>query len=160
MWYINWHKPHLWAEIIYIHSNHLNEEHMTDEARRSELSKTISDYLFSYFQWGSSGMAIDQEPKMRDLLVDVLEYQRLNHPRYGRYCALHRRTERGTSILSYPPLPVESFKRADICPFPQEQTIAEFHSSGTTEGVRSVHRFRDMGLLQRALIYTFTLYYT
>lgn len=131
---------------------------MVDEALRSELSKKISDYLFSYFQWGSSAMPIDQEPKMRDLLVDVLEYQRLNHPRYGRYCSLQRCTERGTSILSYPPLPVESFKRADICPFGQEQTVAEFRSSGTTEGVKSIHRFRDTGLLQRALIYTFTLY--
>ena len=64
---------------------------MVDEALRSELSKRISDYLFSYFQWGSSSMPIDQEPKMRDLLVDVLEYQRINHPRYGRYCSLQRR---------------------------------------------------------------------
>lgn len=130
---------------------------MADEALRSELFKKISDFLFSYFQWASSGAPAGLEPKMLGLSADVLEYQRLNHPLYGRYCALHGRAERGNSILDYPPLPVESFKRADICPFGADLTVAEFHSSGTTEGVRSIHRFRDAGLMQRAIFYAFTL---
>lgn len=131
---------------------------MVDEALRSALSKKIADYMFSYYQWGTSAITPGLEPKMHALLVDVLEYQRLNHALYGRYCALNGCTTRGASILDYPPMPVECFKRADICPFEVSQTVAEFRSSGTTEGVRSIHRFRDTGLMQRAIIYTFTMF--
>lgn len=126
------------------------------ETLRLELFKRISDYLFAHYRWMSMGSPSGLEPRPLGLVIDLLEYQRLHHPLYGRYCRLHGREERGTTILDYPPLPVESFKRADICPFDKSLVTAEFYSSGTTEGIRSIHKFRDPGLMQRSIVYTFT----
>lgn len=128
------------------------------EEQRLGLSSRIAKFLFDAYRWTSAGAPKALEPKMHGLGVDLLEYQRLNHPLYGKYCEIRGCCRRGVSILDYPPLPVESFKRADICPFDDFRTVAKFCSSGTTEGVRSVHRFRDLTLLQHALTYTFTMY--
>ena len=124
---------------------------------RIELYKRISDFLFAAFRWGCMDSPAGQEPKPTGLMIDLLEYQRLNHPLYGTYCSIQGRTERGSSLLDYPPLPVECFKRADLCPFAPEKCVAEFHSSGTTEGVRSIHKFCDPGLMQRSQIYAFSM---
>ncbi len=125
--------------------------------QRIDLFKRIADFLFASYRWGCMDCPTGLEPKPLGLIVDLLEYQRLNHPLYGKYCEIHGRTSRGTSLLDYPPLPVECFKKADICPFSKDLTVAEFYSSGTTEGIRSIHRFRDVGLMQRSLIYAFTM---
>ena len=132
----------------------IKELHM--ETRRFELLQRISDFMFSSFQWTTAHAPSSQAPQMQSLIVDILEYQRTHHPLYGRYCALHGRTTRGASLLDYPPLPVESFKRADLCPFDPTLDVAEFRSSGTTEGVKSIHRFRDLTLLQKSITYAFT----
>ena len=128
------------------------------EQSRSDLLRRISDYLFAAYRWSCMDSPTGLEPKPLGLIIDALEYQRLNHPLYGRYCEIHGRTSRGVSLLDYPPLPVEFFKRTDVCPFPQAQTLLEFHSSGTTSADRSVHRYRDLGMIQRAIFYTFTMY--
>ena len=126
------------------------------EDRRRDLLRRIGDFLFASYRWTSMDNDGVPEPKALGLNIDLLEYQRLYHPLYGKYCALHGRTSRGVSLLDYPPLPVECFKRADVCPFDVRRTVAEFRSSGTTEGTRSVHRFRDLGLYQRSMLYAFT----
>lgn len=123
---------------------------------RIDLFKQISDFLFAHYRWVSMGSPSGLEPRPINLAIDLLEYQRQYHPLYGRYCRLHGRETRGTTLLDYPPLPVESFKRADICPFDANLVTAEFYSSGTTEGVRSIHKFRDPGLMLRSIVYTFT----
>lgn len=128
------------------------------EKTRSELFGRIAAYMFSAYHWGCTHAPAAMEPKPMGLIADLLEYQRLYHPLYGRYCAIHGRTDRGKSLMDYPPLPVECFKRADICPFDEALTVAEFHSSGTTEGVQSIHRFRDLGLMQRSIFFSFILY--
>ena len=128
------------------------------EKDRSLLFDRIADYTFSAYRWICSKAPDTLKPKPLGLNIDLLEYQRLNHPLYHKYCTIHGRTQRGKSILDYPPLPVESFKRADLCPFDQDLIVAEFHSSGTTEKVKSIHKFRDLGLLQRAIFFTFTMY--
>ncbi len=125
---------------------------------RPQLYKRIADYIFEIYRWISSHGPKPFEPKAPGLFIDVLEYQRLNHPFYGKYCEINGRTERGSSIFDYPPLPVESFKRADLCPFGKREVVAEFYSSGTTEGVHSVHKFRDLGLLQRTNLLTYTMW--
>lgn len=131
---------------------------MSDTTQRSELHKKISDFMFAFFHWATHAGNASLEPKMHALAVDLLEYQRLNHPLYQKYCTLHGISSRRPSFLDYPPLPVESFKRADICPFPDDLTAAEFRSSGTTENIRSIHKFRDMSLLDSTLIYAFTMF--
>ncbi|MBR4986698.1 MAG: hypothetical protein IKY83_13275 [Proteobacteria bacterium] len=128
------------------------------EKMRSDLLRRIADYLFAAYRWACMDSPTGLEPKPLGLTIDMLEYQRCCHPVYARYCEMHGRTERGVSLLDYPPLPVEFFKRADVSPFSQVQTIAEFHSSGTTTGDRSIHRFRDVGLLHRAIFFAFTIY--
>ena len=130
---------------------------MIGEKMRTELFYRISDYMFEVYRWVSSNGPAPFEPKAPGLFVDVLEYQRLNHPMYAKYCEISGCTQRGKSIFDYPPLPVESFKRADLCPFEPDQVIAEFYSSGTTEQVRSIHKFRDMGLVQRANLFAFQM---
>ena len=130
----------------------------TMEKTRSELFDRIADYTFKTYQWVCSGAPTIVQPKSPHLNIDLLEYQRMNHPLYQRYCEIHGVTQRGKSILDYPPLPVESFKRKDLCPFDPSLTVAEFHSSGTTENTRSIHKFRDPGLMQRSLFFTFTMF--
>lgn len=125
---------------------------------RTQLYKRVADYMFAIYQWISGHGPMPFEPKAPGLFVDMLEYQRLNHPLYGKYCEINGCTKRGSSIFDYPPLPVEAFKRADICPFEADQVVAEFYSSGTTEGVHSVHKFRDIGLVQRTNLLTFSMW--
>ena len=127
------------------------------EKERSDLFDKIADYTFSAYRWVRSGAPKVLEPRSIGLNIDLLEYQRQNHPLYQRYCDIHGVTQRGKSILDYPPLPVESFKRKDLCPFDDILTVAEFHSSGTTEKSRSIHKFRDLGLMQRSIFFTFTM---
>lgn len=96
-------------------------------------------------------------PKPLGLSIDLLEYQRLNLPVYGAYCEIFGRNSRGTSLLDYPPIPVECFKCADMTSFVGERCVAEFHSPEDADGKRAVHRFCDTGLMQRSQIYAFTL---
>ncbi len=126
------------------------------EDLRMTLFKRISDFLFASYRWACMDSPTGLEPKPIGLTIDLLEYQRQNHPLYNKYCSLRGRNDRGTSLLDYPPLPVECFKHADVFPFPKERAVAEFYSSGTTEGVRSIHRFRDTSLMMRSNIYAFT----
>ncbi len=128
------------------------------ELIRSDLLRRISDYLFAAYRWACMDSPTGLEPKPLGLSIDLLEYQRLHHPLYAKYCEMNGRNSRGVSLLDYPPLPVECFKRADVCPFPPDLAIAEFRSSGTTSADRSIHKFRDTGLLQRAIFYTFTMF--
>ena len=126
--------------------------------KRTELFDQIATYLFSAYQWACTNTSPVFEPKSIKLAIELLEYQRLNHPVYRQYCEINGCTKRSHSILDYPPLPVEAFKRADLCPFDDNLTMAEFHSSGTTEGIYSIHKFRDLGLMQRSIFFSFILF--
>ncbi len=124
---------------------------------RMALFTRISDYLFASYRWGCMNSPGALAPKPLGLSIDLLEYQRLNQPAYGAYCEIYGRTERGTSILDYPPIPVECFKCADMASFPKETSIAEFHSAEDADGRKAIHRFCDKGMPQRSQIYAFTL---
>lgn len=127
------------------------------EDPRTTLYKRISDFLFASYRWGCMDSPAGLEPKPLGLTIDLLEHQRTRHPLYGKYCAMRGRNSRGTTLLDYPPLPVECFKRAEVFPYPIEQATAEFYSSGTTEGVRSVHRFKDTSLMTHSNLYAFAM---
>lgn len=123
---------------------------------RLALFKRISDYLFASYRWGCMNSPGVLAPKPLGLSIDLLEYQRLNQPNYAAYCEICGRTARGMSILDYPPIPVDCFQCADMSLFSKDSCIAEFHSRINDDG-QTIHRFCDLGLLQRSLIYAFTL---
>lgn len=139
---------------------------MTPEqtALRQDLITEIQQYLFGCFQWASSfddshghfNVLALQAPKSRGLEARLLQYQREVSPVYARYCDMCGVKGEGKSLLDWPPLPVEFFKRAQVCPFDPAESIATFYSSGTTADVRSTHRFKDTLLLQQTIIFTYT----
>lgn len=113
--------------------------------------------MFASFQWASGHGDAALKPRALGLNRELLAYQRAHHPLYQKYCALSEVPKDPKSILDYPPLPVESFKRADLNPFDASRIVAEFYSSGTTGSQRSSHKFRDLSLMQRAIFYQFSL---
>ena len=124
---------------------------------RASLWSEISAFMFGSYRWASERGSSSLRPKALDLCMDVLEYQRQNNPAYGRYCVQSGCTHRGVRLFDYPPLPVACFRREEVVGFCLLERVAEFHSSGTTEGVSSRHVFRDLGLMQRSILYHYSL---
>ncbi len=126
------------------------------EQNRSQLFKKISDYLFASYRWGCMGSPAGLEPKPLGLSIDLVEYQRTFHPFYSHLCEENGITERKTSLLDYPKVPLEAFERDDFCPFPAARTIMSFRTDESS--ARGMHRFRDPGLAQRSIVYAFTMF--
>lgn len=136
---------------------------MDDSIMRRQLVQEIGDYLFTCFQWASSfddghghmHVLSLRKPVFPGLENRILAYQRATNPVFARYCDAMGVSSESRGLLDWHPLPVECFKRSSVCPFPEEKTVAAFCSSGTTSESRSVHRFMDIGLLQRSIIYQY-----
>lgn len=130
------------------------------EQNRSQLFKQISDYLFASYRWGCMGSPAGIEPKPLGLSIDLVEYQRTFHPFYRQLCEENGITERKSSLLDYPRVPVQAFDCDAFCPFPPDRTIMAFRTNEKDNNNRGMHRFRDPGLAQRSLVYAFTMFMT
>ena len=137
---------------------------MENAETRLNLMHDIGNYLFACFQWASSfddahghfNVLSLQAPSSHGLETRLLRYQRETNPVYARYCDVSGVPNEGKSLLDWPPLPVECFKRAQVCPFDPAEAIKTFYSSGTTTDARSTHCFRSIELLQKTIIFTYT----
>lgn len=135
---------------------------MQYEDIRLHLWQEIADYLFKCFTWtslfddhGHFNVLALNRPALPGIEGRLLQYQRAVSPAYARYCEVSGVAGEGKKLLDWPPLPVECFKRADVSSVTPENACAEFYSSGTTTDARSVHRFRDTSMMQKAIIYQY-----
>ena len=130
---------------------------------RNDLLREIGDYLFTCFQWASSfddghghfNVLALKKPVFPGLEMRILQYQRATNPTFARYCEASHVPDEPKGLLDWVPLPVECFKRASVSPFPEENAVASFYSSGTTTDAKSIHRFLDLGLMQRSIIFQY-----
>ncbi len=136
---------------------------MDQKETRQKLWQDIADHLFQCFAWASSFdhghgrfdvLALNR-PKFPGIEGRLLQYQRETNPVYARYCDVCGVCGDGSHLMDWPPLPVECFKRSDVSAADAEHAQATFYSSGTTTDARSVHRFADVGLMQRSIIYQY-----
>lgn len=136
---------------------------MVNEETRRQLLREIGDYLFTCFQWASSfddghghfNVLALKKPVFPGLEARILAYQRETNPVFARYCNVAGVPDAPKGLLDWYPLPVECFKCASVCPFPEDRAVATFYSSGTTTNARSIHRFLDLGLMQRAIVFQY-----
>ncbi len=127
------------------------------EEERSSLIQRISKFCFSCFRAMSARHPAPTYPRLRPLALELLAYQRKYNAVFKKYSEHFAKNSNPNEIHDYAPLPTTAFKRAELFPFPPELSVAEFHSSGTTTESRSVHRFRDLKLMQESIFQFFSI---
>ncbi len=82
-----------------------------------------------------------------DLLLETHHFQRESNGPYAAYCATQAEPQDWTEI---PALPLSAFRHADIRCFSADQTVREFHTSGTTGEGYGTHAFATLDLYRAA----------
>ncbi|MEM9194434.1 MAG: hypothetical protein AAGF12_34975, partial [Myxococcota bacterium] len=81
------------------------------------------------------------------LLADLARFQRNEVAPYRRLLDARRV---GNDPASWPALPTDVFRFARVASFPEAEDRRVFRTSGTTQGQRGEHSFRDLSLYDRA----------
>jgi len=87
----------------------------------------------------------DERARLK-LLRAVAEMQSKAIPPYGRVYEARKRLDE-TAIAA---LPTDVFRHARVAVHPSSEDVRLFRTSGTTNGARGQHAFRDLGLYDRA----------
>lgn len=94
----------------------------------------------------------DRHEPFDALALDIFTFQYTHNAPYRAYCDQQRITpstiSRWTDI---PSVPTGAFKHLEIACFPVAETVAEFHTSGTTHQLAGKHRFKSLDLYDAAL---------
>lgn len=93
------------------------------------------------------------------LALALFEYQFQHNAVYQRYC---QQAGIAAPQLAHwreiPAVTTSAFKHVPLACFPQEQTTAVFHTSGTTQQRAGKHYFRDLRFYRAALVRSFKAY--
>ncbi len=92
-------------------------------------------------------IAGDSTEDFDGIVLAIHAFQRAAHPAYDRYCAAFPTV---TDWKSIPALPQQIFKQTDVRCFPAAETVATFHTSGTTGEGYGQHHFRSLELYHLA----------
>lgn len=87
----------------------------------------------------------DERARLK-LLHAIVEMQAKAIPTYGRLYESRRRFDENAVAA----LPTDVFRHARIAVHPPSEDVRLFRTSGTTNGARGLHAFRDLGLYDRA----------
>ncbi len=127
-------------------------------------------------------LIFNNSSSLRDIALQVFEYQFEHNPVYRRYCValddisvscdadlvsecesknikekiLNRVRD---DITSYPLLPIKAFKDAAVTAHPNQEPELVFKSSGTSDMQRSIHQVHDANLYDHSLLKGFQHFY-
>ncbi len=118
---------------------------MSAHPDQKELESGVAAYIRQSLETGYDA------DKFRQLACAIHDFQfRQNHP-YARYCHALGATDAVEDWREIPAVPQQAFKHADLRAFPKHETIATFHTSGTTGEGTGRHHFRSLSLYESAL---------
>ncbi|MEO6053672.1 MAG: hypothetical protein ABIP97_06650, partial [Chthoniobacterales bacterium] len=82
------------------------------------------------------------------LILDIFHFQRKTNTAYANYCGQFEEPEGWKDI---PAIPQSAFKYFPIRSFPENETIRNFRTSGTTGEGFGEHHFRNLALYEAAV---------
>ncbi len=97
----------------------------------------------------SAGKPFD-EAAFDALALAIHAFQRRANEPYAQYCASLATPERPAGWREVPAVPQQAFKHAELRAFPAEETVATFHTSGTTGEGPGRHHFASLALYEMA----------
>jgi len=92
------------------------------------------------------------DAQFNELALDVFAFQADNNHAYRAYCGQQQRTPATVQHWQeIPAVPTRSFKQLPLACFPLEESVAEFHTSGTTAARSGKHHFPTLELYEAAI---------
>ena len=118
---------------------------MSAPDEQAELELRVAEYI----RVASEGDF--EESRFDQLATAIHRFQfRANEP-YARYCRALEVSESIETWRQVPAVPQQAFKHADLRSFPAAETVATFHTSGTTGEGPGRHHFRTIALYELVL---------
>jgi len=92
------------------------------------------------------------EEEFNAVALAVHHFQRENNPPYRQFCAFEKTPVALQSWRDIPAVPTGAFRHAALRAFPQAETRATFHTSGTTGEGHGSHHFRSLRLYEASIL--------
>jgi hypothetical protein len=100
----------------------------------------------------AAGVEPSREAADPSLALALFDWQRRHAPAIDRVARAFAGEGRLERVEQIPGVPTDAFKSARIACFDPAHTARVFHTSGTTQEVRGVHEFADLGLYTDAAL--------
>jgi len=119
------------------------------------LNPPIFEYADVIQQWQDRvlhWMDKPDEASFSTLACELHAFQKARCPVIAAYSAVVSREDEPCDWKQIPALPLEAFKRTRVTIFPEEATVREFRTSGTTGERYGQHFFADLTLYEKSTV--------